>query len=144
MKLKWNNHLITNIKLMSIKLADRRGRLGCFIHTTVTDNIPSLTNEQSWAFFHEWYRSYSPLYSPYECKLLCSYFSAPFRAAWYINLPIMCMDPKNLNEKALWMQHSLIDVAETSICHWQLTYDTHFPYSKAVWGDAYIAFKAEQ
>lgn len=56
----------------------------------------------------------------------------------------MCMDPKNLNEKALWLQHSLNDVAETSICHCQLTYDTNSPYSKAICGDAYKAFKAEQ
>ena len=38
----------------------------------------------------------------------------------------MCMDPKNLNEKALWLQHSLDDVAETSSCHRRFTYDTHF------------------
>lgn len=84
-------------------------------HTAVTDNFPSLTNKQSWANFNKWFRSCSPLYLPYECKLLCSYFSSPFGTVSH-HLTQHVHGSENMNEKALWLHHSLNDV-ETSICH---------------------------
>lgn len=58
---------------MSIKFGNQRSGLGCFIHTAVIDNIPSLTNEQSWANFNRWYRSRSPPYLPNQKRFALTF-----------------------------------------------------------------------